>query len=86
MSTHNPMIIEPSFTEMLRESEEKIRKLTVEMIEDFWKEFRESQKEIKEATNEMKTSIQTINNRLDHMEGRISLLEYDHSKNEHILY
>ena len=34
----------------------------------------------------MKTSIQTINNRLDHMEGRLSLLENDHSKNENIVY
>ena len=34
----------------------------------------------------MNTSIQTINNRLDHMEGRVSLLEDDHSKNEQIIY
>ena len=34
----------------------------------------------------MKTSMQTINNRLDHMDGRISLLNDDHSKNEHIVY
>ena len=34
----------------------------------------------------MKTSIQTINNRLDHMEGRVSLLEDDHSKIEHTIY
>ena len=75
MNTHNPTITEPGITEMLRSSEEQIRKLIGEMIEDFQKEFRESQKEIKETINEMETSIQTINNRLDHMEGRVSLLK-----------
>ena len=85
MSTQNPRITESDNTEMLKSPEGQIRSLIVEMIENFWKEFRESQKEIKEAINEMKKSTQTINNRLDHMEGRISLLD-DDSKNEHIVY
>ena len=34
VSTPNPMITELSFTEMLRASEEKLRKTIVEMIED----------------------------------------------------
>ena len=41
---------------------------------------------MKDAIIEMKASIQTINNRLDHMENRISLLEDDLSKNKRIVY
>ena len=86
MSVHNPTTTEPDNIEMQRLLEGQTRNLRVELIQDFQKEFRESLKEIKDAINEMKTSIQTINTRLDHMEGRISLFEYDHSKNEHIIY
>ena len=85
MSVHNPTTTEPDNTEMQRLPEGQTRNLTVELIQDFQKEFRESLKEIKDAINEMKTSIQTINTRLDHIEGRISLLD-DHSKNELIVF
>ena len=86
MSIHNSTTTEPDKTEMQRLPEGQTRNLTVELIQDFQKDFSESLEEIKDAVNEMMTSMQTINTRLDHMEGRISLVEYDHSKNEHRVY
>ena len=47
---------------------------------------KETRKEVKDAIIEMKASIQTINNRLDHMENIISLLGDHHFKNESIVY
>ena len=98
VSAPNHMITDVNITEILRASEEKIiteiqraieEKITksmTEMNENLQKKLTEIEKKLNESMVETKASIQTIKNRLDHMEGRTSFLEDDHSKIEHTIY